>query len=145
MKKLLFILMLLPVIALSQSPDRKAFQEIHVDTLRPNHYGPGWAIVIAWHDTISVKIFKDSLLAKKVRIGPNGSMLDSAKVRTDSLSFYSGGIAYNAYKNAPSGGSASGSWWEIDGNGNMMPRKSGGEGDTYWELDAQGNLMSKAW
>ena len=70
--------------------------------------------------------------------------------QTDSLRFIQGTNmtvtqSGNTVTLASSGGSSGSSWWEIDGNGNMMPRKSGGESDTYWEIDPQGNLRSKAW
>jgi hypothetical protein len=122
LKKALFILLMLTASqALSQ-----AWKVAYVDSLK------------SWNNGY--------IILSPTKFSMNGSKIDSAKVRTDSLSIYSDGIAYNAYKNAPSGGgTTSTSWWEIDGQGNMMPRKSGGEGDTYWELDAQGNLRSKAW
>ena len=64
MKKLLtaLSLILLSSFAFSQSTMKTAVQEIRLDTLRPNHYGPNWGIVTAFHDTVVAKTYRDSVV-----------------------------------------------------------------------------------
>jgi len=68
MRRLLTIatMTLICTVAYSQSTQRQAFQEVRVDTMRPNHYGPVWGIVFAWHDSVGVRIFRDSMNVKNI-------------------------------------------------------------------------------
>jgi len=68
MRRLLTIatMTLICTVAYSQSTQRQAFQEVRVDTMRPNHYGPVWGIVFAWHDSVRVRIFRDSMNVKNI-------------------------------------------------------------------------------
>lgn len=78
-------------------------------------------------------------------IGENGSRIDSAKVRTDSLTFYVSGVPYNAYKNTPSGGGTTtiSGLFDLDPLGGLMPVLTALL-DNYWELDVNGDIMPKA-
>ena len=79
MKRILYILVLglACSLALSQSTQKQGFQEVGLDTMRTNHYGPLWGIVLMSHDTVIAKITRDSTVffaggARKARIDSTG-------------------------------------------------------------------------
>jgi hypothetical protein len=61
MKKLL-LLLLFPLCLYGQSTNKVGLQEVRYDTLRPNHYGPSWGMMTAFHDTVVVKTYRDSVV-----------------------------------------------------------------------------------